>query len=314
MTEKIKSMFLGLAIGDALGVPFEFKSRIMMLQKPCTTMIGFGTYNKPPGIFSDDSSLTFCLAEALCQDFNLEVIASNFMKWYKEDYWTADNDLFDIGITTQNAISRLINGEKAELAGDFEVTTNGNGSLMRISPLVFYLLDKDVSERYLICKNVSSITHGHMQSVISCFFFLEFLRNILLGKDKFESFELSQKTVNKHLRELEIDEEVLSLFNPILENEISKRNVDEIQSTGYVIHSLEASLWCTLTCNSYEESVLKAVNLGGDTDTIASITGSMCGLLYGQNEIPGEWLSKLYRKDDIIDLADRMSSFLERKV
>jgi ADP-ribosyl-[dinitrogen reductase] hydrolase len=103
-----KDLLFGVAIGDALGVPVEFKSREEIGRQPVTDMIGHGTHNKPAGTFSDDSSLTFCLAEAIASGFTLEATAQNFINWRYKNYWTAAGEVFDIGITTQNAIERLV--------------------------------------------------------------------------------------------------------------------------------------------------------------------------------------------------------------
>ncbi|OQY95076.1 MAG: hypothetical protein B6D37_06810 [Sphingobacteriales bacterium UTBCD1] len=156
---KIKSALLGAAVGDTLGVPFEFKSRKAIVQNPVTDMTGFGTYNMPAGTWSDDSSLSFCLAKALTQGFDLKAIAENFIKWYRDNFRTPLGTIFDIdiGITTRQAIMRLEQGEQPVLAGGFDETENGNGSLMRILPLLFYIHEKPVNERYKITKQVSSI-------------------------------------------------------------------------------------------------------------------------------------------------------------
>jgi len=168
----IKDALFGLAVGDTLGVPVEFKSRETIRQNPVTEMIGYGTYNLPPGTWSDDSSLAFCLAEALTQDFELNVIGQNFVKWYDENFWTPHGRVFDIGNTTRQAINNLSTATRPDLAGGFDEDENGNGSLMRILPLLFYIKDKEINERYQITKQVSSITHGHIRSVISCFYYL----------------------------------------------------------------------------------------------------------------------------------------------
>lgn len=127
-----KDILFGVAIGDALGVPVEFQSRQEISHHPVTDMIGYGTHNKPAGTFSDDSSLTFCLAEAIASGFSLEGTGQTFINWRYNSYWTADNDVFDVGITTQRAIDRLVKGTPAQHAGDFEEESNGNGSLMTI--------------------------------------------------------------------------------------------------------------------------------------------------------------------------------------
>lgn len=149
-SEEIKSVLFGVAVGDALGVPVEFNSRQTISKNPVTDMTGYGTYNLPAGTWSDDSSLTFCLAEALTKDFDLNTIGQNFVKWYHENYWTPRGNVFDIGIATRQAISLLAQGEKPELAGGFDERDNGNGSLMRILPLLFYIKDKPINERYAL--------------------------------------------------------------------------------------------------------------------------------------------------------------------
>src|SRR5688572_18507211 len=181
MTERniCKDILFGIAIGDALGVPVEFKSRKTISLNPVTDMKGFGTYNLPPGTFSDDSSLAFCLAEALTHEFSLQRIADNFVAWHNNNFWTPRGSVFDVGIATSQAIRRLEKGCQPDLAGGMDVSDNGNGSLMRILALLVYTKDKTYEERYLITKQVSSITHGHIRSVIACFYYLEFARQIL---------------------------------------------------------------------------------------------------------------------------------------
>jgi ADP-ribosyl-[dinitrogen reductase] hydrolase len=305
--QQIKSALFGVAIGDALGVPAEFKSRQTIAQNPVIDMIGYGTYNLPAGTWSDDSSLAFCLAEALTQEFNLNNIGQNFVKWYYENYWTPHGNVFDIGIATRQAISRLSKGEKPELAGGFDESDNGNGSLMRILPLLFYLLDKPINERYDITKAVSSITHGHIRSVIACFYYLEFARQLFLGKAKFDIYKNLQTEISNHLTSLAINSTEIAKFDRLLKGDIAKLDEDEIQSSGYVLHTLEASIWCLLTTENYNEAVLKAVNLGDDTDTTGAVTGGLAGLLYGIENIPNKWLQQLAKYNEIENLAERLA-------
>ena len=312
LENSIKSALFGVAIGDALGVPVEFKSRETISQNPVKDMIGYGTYNLPPGTFSDDSSLTFCLAEALTQDFDLNSIAQNFVKWVQENFWTARGTVFDIGIATREAIDRLARGERPDLAGGFEASSNGNGSLMRILPLVFYIFDTPISERYQIIKEVSSITHGHIRSVIACFYYLEFARQIILGEDKFEIYKNLQAEVLNHLNSLEINPNEISFYERLLKGNIFELLENEISSSGYVLHTLEASIWCLLTTENFKDATLKAVNLGEDTDTTAAVTGGLAGLLYGFENIPETWMEQLARKDDIQNLAERVAGKLSQ--
>nr|WP_230379973.1 ADP-ribosylglycohydrolase family protein [Kaistella gelatinilytica] len=307
MKENIKSALFGVAVGDALGVPVEFKSREIISRNPVKDMIGFGTYNLPPGTFSDDSSLTFCLAEALTQEFDLKVIGQNFVKWVQENYWTARGNVFDIGIATREAINRLAKNERPDLAGGSEVSSNGNGSLMRILPLLFYIIDKPVDERYQITKQVSSITHGHIRSVIACFYYLEFARQLISQIDKFEIYKNLQREIPEFLTSISINQKEISFFDRLLSEDIFELPEENILSTGYVIHTLEASIWCLLTTKNYKDATLKAVNLGEDTDTTAGVTGGLAGLLYGFQNIPENWIQQLARKEDIENLAERLS-------
>jgi ADP-ribosyl-[dinitrogen reductase] hydrolase len=274
-----KDILFGVAIGDALGVPVEFKSRDEISRKPVTDMIGYGTHYKPAGTFSDDSSLTFCLAEAIASGFTLEGVGRNFVNWRYRNYWTAGNEVFDIGITTQNAINRLDQGTQPEHAGEFEEESNGNGSLMRIHPLLVYIKDKPINERYLLTKQVSSITHGHIRSVIACFYYLEFALGLLNGANKLEIYQNLQKSVAEYLTAINISREERSLFDRLLIDRIDMVPENKIWSSGYVLHTLEASIWCLLNTDNYKDAVLKAVILGQDTDTTGAVTGGLAGLL-----------------------------------
>lgn len=307
LAEKTKAVLFGVAVGDALGVPFEFKKRETIRKNPATDMIGYGTHNMPPGTFSDDSSLTFCLAEGLADGFDLQNIALNFVNWYNRNYWTAWGEVFDIGNTTRFAINRLATGTNPELAGGNDESSNGNGSLMRISPLVFYLFEKPIDERYEITRRVSSMTHGHVRSVISCFYYLEFSQQLLLGKDKFEIYQNLQIVITDHLILLNINPKEVSHFDRLLTGNIHELAENEIFSDGYVLDTLEASIWCLLTTDNYKDAVLKAVNLGDDTDTTAAVTGGLAGLLYGFENIPTEWVAQIARKADIENLAERLA-------
>jgi len=305
-TDQIKSVLLGVAVGDAIGVPVEFKSRAYLQDNPVSDMTGNGTHKVPAGTFSDDGSLTFCLAEALTLDFDLNNIGQNFVNWYKNNYWTARGDVFDIGNTTRQAIYRLESGIRPDLAGGFDEDSNGNGSLMRILPLVFYMLDMESHYRFEITKQISSITHAHIRSVIACYYYLEFAYRLFEKKDKFEIYENLKKEITDDLLLFSDTSSEIDEFNRLLGGNIFELPEEKIQSSGYVVHTLEASIWCLLTTDNYKDAVLKAVNLGDDTDTTGAVTGGLAGLLYGADDIPKGWIDILARRDDIEDLAERM--------
>jgi ADP-ribosylglycohydrolase/pterin-4a-carbinolamine dehydratase len=308
--QHVHSALFGVAVGDALGVPVEFTRRTDLEQNPVTDMRGFGTYNLPPGTWSDDSSLTFCLAEALCSGFDIDQIGATFVQWYYKDFWTATGHVFDIGVGTREALYRIKHGTKAELAGGTDEDSNGNGSLMRILPLLFYIQDKPIEERFKLTKQVSSITHGHVRAAMACFYYLEFARQIIEGRGKFEIYENLQKSLPLFFAEMGVEPSEIAHFDRILIQDISVLKKDGIQSGGYVVHTLEASMWCLLSTEDYPSAVLKAVNLGRDTDTTAAVTGGLAGLLYGFDAIPSKWVNGLARKGDIQDLTNRLNKSL----
>jgi ADP-ribosyl-[dinitrogen reductase] hydrolase len=309
----IKDALFGLAVGDALGVPVEFKSRETIRQNPVTEMIGYGTYDLPPGTSSDDSSLAFCLAEALTEDFDLNVIGRNFVKWYDENFWTPHGRVFDIGNTTRQAIRNLSTGTRPDLAGGFDEDENGNGSLMRVLPLLFFLKDKEINERFQITKQVSSITHGHIRSVICCFYYLEFARQLLNKENKFAIYQNLQSSIPEYLKTLSINLTEVALFDRLLKAKISDLQDEQIRSSGYVIDTLEASIWCLLTTGNYKDAVLRAINLGQDTDTTGAVTGGLAGILYGIDGIPANWITQLARRKDIDELAARLTRKLANR-
>lgn len=307
ITNKIKSALFGLVVGDALGVPVEFQDRKTLKRFPVTNMRENGSHAQLAGTWSDDSSLTFCLADSLCKKYNLEDIATKFLQWKNAEIWTPHGSVFDIGIATRQAIHRIAQGEQPSLCGGFDEEDNGNGSLMRILPIAFYLQNEsDIKIIYQTVKEVSSITHAHFRSVFACFIYIIFTLELLKNEDKFVGYSKTKSIINKFIDNNKFNKKEIQLFDRILQSNIYELNEDEIYSSGYVLHSLEASLWCILNSNSYEDTVLKAVNLGEDTDTTAAIAGGLAGLIYGYDEIPIEWINVLARKKDITELCNKL--------
>ncbi|MFY7909910.1 MAG: ADP-ribosylglycohydrolase family protein [Emticicia sp.] len=317
MKNPIKSVLFGVAVGDALGVPVEFKSREYLKQNPLTDMIGYGTHNQPAGTWSDDSSLTFCLAEMLCQKYDLQLLSRNFLSWYNDNFWTPHGVVFDIGIATSSAMYSLSKGSAPTLAGGTGEESNGNGSLMRILPIIFYIKDLEIDQRFQVVRDVSSLTHAHIRSVIACFIYTEMALQLLEGYNKWEAFKNMQNIVIEFFNNNAIcSQNELDKFHRILEDNsnhryklstINELYESEIASSGYVLDTLEASLWCLFKANSYEETVLMAVNLGKDTDTTGAVAGGLAGLLYGFDSIPKKWINSLAKKDDIFELCDRFA-------
>ncbi|MTJ10271.1 MULTISPECIES: ADP-ribosylglycohydrolase family protein [unclassified Anabaena] len=306
---KVLSGLMGVCVGDALGVPVEFTSRAERMKSPVTTMLGYGTWNQPPGTWSDDSSLMFCLAASLCSGYSLDDIATSFCSWYRENYWTAHGNVFDIGNTTYQAIINLEKGILPLEAGGRSEKSNGNGSLMRILPMAY--LHETLSFPELINRvhQVSCITHGHLRSQMACGIYISMAIELLKGADLLTAYLQGVEQIQKIYNDSEYFEEK-SHFQRVFSGKIAELPIEEINSGGYVIDTLEASIWCLLNSSSYAESVLKAVNLGGDTDTTAAVTGGLAGIYYGVENIPPEWVEQIARKQDIIDLASRFAAAL----
>ncbi|MHC5745673.1 MAG: ADP-ribosylglycohydrolase family protein [Nostoc sp.] len=303
---KTLSGLMGLCVGDALGVPVEFTSRAERVKSPVTTMLGYGTWNQPPGTWSDDSSLSFCLAECLCRGYSLEAIANSFWRWYKEAYWTPRGDVFDIGQTTHTAIMRLKQGVVPHQAGGKVENSNGNGSLMRILPMAYCHRNLTLGELLARVHDVSAITHAHARSQMACGIYISIAVALLEGADLQTAYLQGLQDIQTiySVREFLLEK---PHFGRVFSGEIAKVPVEEINSGGYVIDTLESSLWCLLNSSSYSEAVLKAVNLGGDTDTTAAVTGGLAGIYYGVENIPKQWMNQIARRQDIIYLAERFA-------
>jgi ADP-ribosylglycohydrolase len=306
---KIVSGLMGVCIGDALGVPVEFTSRAERIKSPVTKMLGYGTWNQPPGTWSDDSSLTLCLAASLCNGYAIDDIAKSFRSWYRENYWTAHGKVFDIGNTTYQAIIELEKGTSPLQAGGKTENSNGNGSLMRILPMAY--LHETLTFPDLIAKihEVSCITHAHLRSQMACGIYISIAVEILKGAD----LPTAYRTGLEKIREIYNNSQYIQEkphFQRVFDGKIAELPIEEINSGGYVIDTLEASIWCVLNSSSYPESVLKAVNLGGDTDTTAAVTGGLAGIYYGVENMPWEWVEQIALKQDIIDLSNHFAAVL----
>jgi ADP-ribosylglycohydrolase len=251
MTAKqVEAALLGVAVGDALGVPVEFQPRGAF---KVTDMTGFGKHGQPAGTWSDDTSLTLCLADAMDDGYTggglLAKTAENFIKWFDGGEFTVRGDVFDIGASTSKAIRNLKKGARPTESGCGGASENGNGSLMRIAPLVFHVAGKPQEERYEITSGVSSITHAHAWSVAACFIYLEYALQLLAGKDKKAAYVELQKYFQDG--RLNIGDNALSKFTRITRSDISSLLESEIRSGGFVVDTLEAAFWCFLTTDDY---------------------------------------------------------------
>lgn len=302
MLNKIRAVMLGHAIADALGVPVEFNSRETLEKNPVVGMRGFGTHNVPAGCWSDDTSMSLCALESLTKgSIDHHDIMENFGKWYYHDKFTATEVMFDVGNTCADAIETYFNLKyPPERCGRNDERANGNGSLMRIHPFVLYAYYngiKDEDEFVNMIADASSLTHAHMCSIDGCVIYSYVLR-ALLDKPEKESIYSGLKQAKRRIKSSNM------YYDRLLNKDIATIDKESIKSSGYVVSTLEAAIWCLLTTESYSECVLKAVNLGGDTDTIAAVTGGLAGALYGIDSIPQCWLETLIKRDYIENMCN----------
>ena len=274
MNSKLHDAILGLAIGDALGVPYEFEKRGTFL---CTEMVGYGTHNQPEGTWSDDTSMVLATLDSLKSNDGKIVLKDMFERfnyWLLYGDYTAHGEVFDAGIATCKALQT----GKSQ-TGEYD---NGNGSLMRILPLAFVPCTDDE------IRAVSAITHGHRISMDACVIFVHIAKRLLAGE-----------SICEIIPTLQYDKPFDRLHR------IDQISTSEIKSSGYVVDTLEAALWAVSHKSnnadkekSFRNDLLDAVNLGQDTDTVGAVAGGLAGIIYGLDEV-SDWVETLQNREEL---------------
>ena len=305
---------MGVVIGDALGCPVQFESRDEVARHPVTGMRGYGTFNLPEGSWTDDSSLTIALLESIRRvgEIDLDDIMGNFMKWLYDGEFTPYGESYDIGRGTMQAINRYKKNRKAKKCGGDEEWNNGNGSLMRIMPACLYCSVMESSGMYSdrdaidVIHSVGGLTHAHIRSNIACGLYFFMAKYILFREGSLQ--ERIQEGLTQGFAFYEsylADKENLHYYDRLKDLEAFKSlPADKIKSTGYVVDALGAAVWSLITTDSFDQALLKAVNLGDDTDTVGAIAGGLAGLYYGYDSIPEDWLSAIKRREWIEEMCE----------
>ena len=303
LRDRLMGGIIGSLVGDALGVPVEFTGRSMRDANPVTKMSGFGTWNQPAGTWSDDGSMTLVTAEALSGlGWDLPNLMGGFLSWMDDAWWTPHGTVFDIGNTTRNALMLYrIDKEIAHCGGD-EENSNGNGSLMRIMPISCWLFGMKIKDQIQLVGEASALTHAHIRSRLCCAWHTLWCDGIISERDVRTAARDASDRLRRHVPEYE-----RRIFARLLDGSAMGLPRLSINSDGYVVSTMEASLWCLANHSNFSTTVLAAVNLGGDADTTGAVTGGMAGLHYGFNAIPKEWISTLARHDDVMALAERFA-------
>ena len=304
---------MGVVVGDALGMPVQFLARDDVKDSPVTKMEGYGTYNMPEGTWSDDSSMTLATLHSLIEKrkVDCEDIMNRFVAWdYKGEY-TPYGTAFDQGRTCTAAIYNYVNNKDVNTSGLNDEHSNGNGSLMRIMPICIWAYEELQKENITddeaidMIHRVSALTHGHLRSKMGCGFYYFMVKAILNMNGTL--LEILQKGIDDAVTFYHKDIANLvqmTYYGRLFRlSEFKSLHENEINSSGYIVDSLEAAVWCLINTKSFKEAGLKAVNLGGDTDTIGAITCGLAGLYYGFMSIPREWIEIIKRKDYIVDMC-----------
>lgn len=302
-----KDGMLGLIVGDALGVPVEFMSRTELMKNPVTGMREYGTHHQPMGTWSDDSSMALAELDSIRTVGTIDYtdMMERFSRWCMHGKYTPFGEVFDIGIATSRALMNYAKGIAPLESGGKTEWDNGNGSLMRILPVCLYLFERQKkvctseNESIYIIHAVSALTHAHIRSQMACGIYYFLVKAILeeegspenrLQKGMDRAYQYYRQDLSNH-RELENYKRLADL------SEFKETPKEGIKSSGYVVDTLEAAVWCLLHSHSYKETVLMAVNLGEDTDTVGAVAGGLAGLYYKEEGIPQEWTQILQRRE-----------------
>lgn len=316
----IRAGLYGLIVADALGVPAESRTREDLRRNPITGMVGGGLHQQPAGYWSDDSSMTLCLADSIGKVgyYHTHDIMARFDDWARNGAYTPGGKKFDIGNTCAHAISRYRRGCTPALCGSNKMNENGNGSLMRILPMAFVLYGKygkDITKHKLAMEDIhkiSGLTHRHPLAQSACGIYLAIAVRIL---DGYELFAAIQEGVSaalnwyaSHSRFTDYVDFWERISNP---RQFRREKEETIYSGGYVVESLETALWCLMNTRSYRECVLRCVNMGYDADSTAAIAGGLAGMYYGFDNIPKEWIDQLAAKEIINDCVAGLERYCQ---
>ena len=290
LKDRIKGGIIGLLVGDALGVPYEFHAREEI---PAKDEIEFeppewfrrAHAGVSPGTYSDDSAQALILLNSLleCGRFDAAHFAEGLVNWYDKGFMAVGGVVFDVGIQTANSIRELKRGTEPLLAGGSDEYSNGNGSLMRVLPLALWHQGTDL-ELVADAFDQSAVTHGHVRSKLCCALYCLWARRIL--QDAANPWESAVRTLDGIFPDGTIE-------RTEFETRIFPANAEfEVKGSGYVVDSLRAARWLNEK-DSFEEIVKSAVALGDDTDTTACIAGGIAGLKFGFENIPERWRKNL---------------------
>lgn len=297
---KYQGSFLGLAIGDALGVPAEFKA--VGEFEPVSDFRDSDWFELPAGSWSDDTAMALCLANSLLEKKGFDPVdqIQKYKKWLETGYCSSTGKAIGVGQTILRALLTYRDGGDPYVAVSSR-HSDGNGSLMRLIPIPLYFR----SDPKQAIKNAglsSKITHGSQMCSDACKYYTGLIIGALNGISKEELLSDLYCPVSDFWKDNRLTEEIEN----VALGSFRRNDPPFIQGSGYVVKSMEAALWAFYNSNSFEEGVLKAINLGDDADTTGAIYGQLAGAYYGLNGIPQKWINGVAKKDEIIETANKL--------
>lgn len=288
---RYRGALLGLACGDAVGATVEFKPRGTF--GVLTDMIGGGQFRLQPGEWTDDTSMALCLASSLlaCDGFDAADQMDRYLCWKETGYLSSNGRCFDVGLQVLTALGNY-RATGNPFSGSTAPDSAGNGCIMRLAPVpMFFFGESDQALHFSV--ESARTTHAASECLDACRLFAAMLLPALAGRSKEDILFAGLGLQFEEARVIEL-----------ATGNYRNKDVDEIKSSGYVIHSLEAALWCFDRTSNFRSAILAAVNLGNDADTVAAICGQLAGAYYGVEGIPAAWLERLSMREHIEQLAD----------
>ena len=305
--ERFRGSLLGLAIGDALGAPVEFKSRGTF--NPIVDFESGGTWGLPPGYWTDDTSMALCLAESLIEQKGFDPVdqLERYLRWYREGHLSSTGKCFDIGSTVRSALLKF-EITKKPYCGSTEKNTAGNGSIMRLAPVALFYAD-DPAKAIEMAGESSKTTHGAKTTVDACRYLGALIVGAISGVEKEALLSDRYSPIGGYWERYPLCPEI----DEIARGAFKHRNPPEIEGTGYVVRSLEAALWAFYNGETFMEGCLNAVNLGDDADTTGAVYGGLTGAYYGEGGIPADWIKGIAHRDLITGFAERLAGYVPDK-
>jgi ADP-ribosyl-[dinitrogen reductase] hydrolase len=295
ITNRRRGCLIGLAVGDALGAAVEFQDPGTF--QPVTGYRAGGPHGLAPGEWTDDTSMALALADSIGRGWDINDQINRYIDWYQNGKYSVNGFCFDIGTTTRYALEEFIQCKDARTSGDHAPEASGNGGIMRLAPVpiaYFDLYPKNIRQLATYGEESSLPTHASGQCLSAARYLTIILAALINGEKKEEILSSDWSA----LRELEV-KALHGLVFHLTHAGYRHKSPPEIQGKGWVIASLEAALWAFHNSSSFEEAVLKAVNLGDDADTTGAICGQLAGAYWGESSIPADWRLLLAKREMI---------------